>query len=310
MNKRDRKIALQKLEFIQKLTITEIRFEVLLVQLYKMGLLDPKEIVIRPSGLFHRAYRSEVVAGELYDPTKTTSELYAINISREGIYDMLPEALFHHSTGRTAYKDVDEMVAASQRQQEVEQENRLFFLPFEQFFSRYRIAIEEKEQKYFMGEENEFLEKVFPELRQYVEAEEDYARLLVLLPLANRIAGRLELMQQTFTLILEEPVEIEMASPAHLVTDQERAGIGEMILGHDAVLGDFVEIDAPLLEITIGPVKHPASYLSGAAKNKLLDFLISYFVPVEFEFETTILSPQTAFELGDKEIHLGLNTML
>ena len=91
---------------------------------------------------------------EIVDYDYDASQFLKINISRDGIYDSLPEGIFHYPKTERLNQSVDDMTKEYRSQQKEEENARQFFLPFENEFFLSGI-IREKEEKEFLFKLNQ-----------------------------------------------------------------------------------------------------------------------------------------------------------
>ena len=73
----------------------DLKAEVLLSSLLESYNKDGYEFLINYQGQFKRPYRTDVLGCEIVDYDYDTTQFLKINISRDGIYDTLPEGVFH-----------------------------------------------------------------------------------------------------------------------------------------------------------------------------------------------------------------------
>ncbi len=93
--------------------------------------LHPDDFVALHDGRFVREYRSD-----LYDFNQVEDsrlhQLLQLRLSRSGLYDLVPEGLFHQSyTGVKPNSSAAEMAAQSRNDHKIEQAARKFFQPVE-----------------------------------------------------------------------------------------------------------------------------------------------------------------------------------
>src|SRR5215210_4195113 len=123
---------------------TDFRAEVTAAELVEAG-VDADRILILMLGALKRPFSKDVesIAEELseYDH----KEYLLVKTPREGIYDMLPEGLFHHPTMHNSGKTEKEIIKLMKERRMEEQQARKFFLPFEATinFLRMQMALYE-----------------------------------------------------------------------------------------------------------------------------------------------------------------------
>ena len=108
--------------------------------LIKKGVL-PNQIILKATGTLSRSNKKDV--SNIYSrfDEETNNILYFLESPREGIYDTLPESIFHSFSGKQTAKNKFEVIEEIKRHREEEKQARNFFLPFEQEFFTIRNTI-------------------------------------------------------------------------------------------------------------------------------------------------------------------------
>lgn len=284
------KIIAHLLKFHRK-----IKAEVLVAELQDQTDLKEEDYSISNQSTFTRAYGGDIKSASL-NPSK---DKLTIDLARNGLYDSLPEGLFHK---QTINKDTKSYIEGRKVIKEEEQSSRTFFSPIENEFFFQRLQIEQNERNLLNGFghlKNDFLFdfwKIDPEIPK------SYAtRLITLLPFCHKIAGDLELTQISLEKILNEKVQINRKSES-LVHEQDEGETG-FRLGHDTVLEHTGQgIHVPALEVVIGPIaaKNLDRYLHQVKLNKFLNVFYDYFIPMEMKVKTKLLVDKDCeFLLGE-----------
>lgn len=283
---------------------TDVRLEVMLAELYNGGLDPRSEVLIHPSGLFQRSYRRDVGAVLVGNADALTQDLPEIDerrrtylnieVHRDGLYDYLPEGLFHQpvNRGRDQKEIFDDIDEQARRQRAARQ----FFQPFEQEFFLQRTLLELEERKYQLNEENLRRNNQGDVLRQFWGIPADLLttrqlhNLLHLLPITHRIVPNRALVTECLTLLLGVPVQLRTIPPLiHLI---ERSPGDEPISNElsRAELGNFsldgaYQDTMPAVEISIGPLnkRQLNNFLTGGRSRAVLDLLIGYLLPAELD---------------------------
>ena len=298
----------------------DLRVEVILAELLDLGYTFD-DFLVRPLGLFARRYRRDLgaVREEQFEHLSRRLVRTVLEIHREGLYDALPQQLFHQpgNTGADASTGVRGMVEEIALQRRKEQATRRFFLPFEQEYYRCRVRIEQEERRYFTNISvrwyNEALSRFWGIADAGIPAG-PLSNLLYLLPLAHSIVGDLPRTQLCFESVLGHPVQLRVVAPlchrlpiaATKSTGQPEEGrLGNLALGRDLVLGgDYQETLLALAIFLQGlAVAELEAYLNGEWPAKALALLCEYFVAFETDiavhYEMALAEP--AFRLGEGE---------
>jgi hypothetical protein len=283
----------------------DVRLEVILAELYAGG-LDPRaDLMIHSKGLFARSYRRDV--GEVrvgvahltdgaVEPLEKGEQRDYLHIDahRDGLYDYLPEGLFHQPS-RVA-RDEKEQFAEIDEQALRAKGARRFFQPIEQGFYLSRLLLELEERKYLLTEENLRQNEQGAVLREFWGLPTDLLdirqlnNLLHLLPVAHRLVNDRALVTQVFALILGVSVQIRTIPPLTFpirLSDDDAPAPNELSraqLGSFSLDGDYQDT-MPATEVRIGPLNDGqlTSFLEGGRNRAILDLLIHYFMPVESE---------------------------
>lgn len=295
----------------------DLRLETILADLLDHGYIFD-DFIVRPVGLFARRYRRDLgTVAEEQPSGRRASPRLALEVHREGLYDALPQEIFHHPTEPGSRLDTRAMVEDMRAQRRREKASRLFFLPFEQEFYRHRVLLEQEERRYLANLSAQWYNQVlarFWELRDQLPAAQ-VLHLLYLLPLAYRIVGDLNLTRLCFERVLERPVRLRTVAPLQHPVTTAAAGtsvasggltLGGVELGRTFVLGGMYQETLPALEITLLDLT-PADlelFFADTWQARAVQLLCRYFVA--FETDTVLryeLQPAAAaaFVLSDAD---------
>lgn len=286
----------------------DVKLEVMLAELYFSGLNPLREVLIHPAGLFARDFRRDVgrvAVGHANildaeappDPRVLDSDwqdFLNIEVHRDGLYDYLPEGLFHQAT--TQPRDQRETFAELDEQSRRRAAARRFFQPIEQEYYLQRLLLELEERKFDVSEDNLRQNPQADVLRQFwglppnLLSVRQLNNLLHLLPIAHRIVTNPDLAKQCFELILGVPVQLRTIPPlvfaieltpgdVPVADELSRAGLGDFAL--DGLYQDTM----PAIEIRIGPLNNAqmTDFLANGRSRAILNLLIKYFLPAESE---------------------------
>jgi type VI secretion system protein ImpH len=304
----------------------DLRLEVILAELLTQG-YEFDDFLVRPLGLFARRYRRDL--GEVYEepferryhPVVRT----VLEVHREGLYDALPQQVFHQpGTGAGQAASIQAMVEDSRTQRRKEKATRLFFAPFEQEFFRFRVGIEQEEQRYFTSLAAHWYNEVLARFWGLAEAGLPPAvltNLLYLLPLAHGIVGDLERTRQCFESVLGQAVALRVLPPQrHPLPTAPAAALpaagtlGHVALGHDLVLGGDYQETLPALEISLQGLTVPEleAYLTNEWPARALALLCEYFIAFETDvvirYEMAAATPDFYLGEGENAPVLGYTT--
>lgn len=286
----------------------------------------PTEVQIRPKGTFSRAYSQDVLNAETYAADSLNPLTHVLHLSREGLYDMLPETLHHPPAPplRAGRDEARAMLEQSKRLRHEENEARTFWLPFEQESFRQRVQIEAQEAQSLTRAYG----AIWDELQGYLWGElpislsvRQRSCLLAVWTNAYRIVGDWE--QTIFYLeeFLQVPVQIrygnfidtEQAQSA----DAQPVALGGGRLGQDWVLssGNLVD-DGGTVRLTVGPLSNDqlTDYLPNGIGLKYIKLLADYLLPADADWQLEVQPDERdgAFSLSEMGTagRLGLTTLL
>jgi hypothetical protein len=297
----------------------DIRVEVVIQELISEGLVSEEDFFFIPNGGFHRMVSKDIEA--MVRPGGTTLDLEraTIELNRKGIYDGLPEGIFHQNRKSKTSKTIEDIKSEMAYQDEVEKNARLFFAPLDHELILARCSIEANERQMtsdlLSSKRLQGLKK-FWSIPSYFNAKEE-GKLLLLLPLAFRISRDLESAARAFRSVLNTEVSIGWIETTK-ATDMELVGteLGQGQLGVDLVTRskDFHR-DSTLL-IAVGPMdkEHAAAYSPLKNGYKKLSYLADCFIPADMDYQIEVVISQSErsmelTEMGDNTA-LGVNTYL
>ena len=296
----------------------DIKAEVVAASLIENG-LDPADIVMIHDGSFRRNYSGDIAYAETIISANDQVSL-GIHVSRDGLYDCLPEAVFHEQPREPLVSGHD-MAKLSKKQKMEEKEARLFFLPFENEIFTQRIRVESEERKMLCRFSDNLFDEIYPQFWKLDRTlpKKLVSRFVQVLHLAGKIVGRSDLTARVLEVILDEDVRIKVTTQNLLKNVQAAAGaasspgLGACSLGNDMICGGYIADNDPVMEFVIGPLKNSAveDYLENGPCSRFLACFYSYFVPLEMVATTTIsfANVRHQFMLGEhgSNVILGYN---
>jgi len=284
--------------------------------------MNYEQLLASPDGQLKRVWSSDL-AGITAENLNTGDEMICFHLNRDGLYDTLPEALFHEVSGADCPSGA-EMAKESKKVKKEEKEIRLFFQPFENEMFYQGIRLAAKETQLIKSIVKDCITGIIPQFWKIDDTlpDELVSALKKLLPLAHLITGDFELTSQTLQYILKEKVHYHVcASPScdDVFLPENQTGIlGKCFLGEDSIAGDRVNGFIKKVVFTIGPIKRPLikKEVKSGMMNRFLDTFYGYFIPVELDIETRFdfAGADSLFVLAGEDdaesSHLGYNTTL
>jgi len=280
-------------KYLERIPMHTGCMEALLAELQELTpSLPVDDYLIIPEGIGARGYSKDVLTAKT-NKNKSAEYLVQLTLCREGLYDMIPPAVCHPPLFTDAYQNIEALVEESNKVKEEEAAARRFFLPVEQVFYQTRIDIEGMERRYMAGFLSGLQKKILDDFWHDVKGTNDEYKtvLFYMLPLAHRIAGNTELMEQCFETILLDKVKIQYLLPKTVEFDDALTPkLEENLLGVNSVIGNAIREEIPSAKVSIGPLELSAlaDYLPGGKKAVMLPVLYDFFFPLEVEIETDI----------------------
>lgn len=281
-----------------------------------------EQIMILMLGSRKRSFRKDVdsVTEEISD--YNNKEYTLITTHKEGIYDMLPQGLFHSPTlpkNATSQKEIIDNI----KKHRIEESNaRRLFLPFEAAINHLRIQMALFESRLDKGAHHNDLVNLFKnhwEIFKYLDTAQSDVFLQVL-PLIHDIRDDYESAATIFELLLSVPVKItgrlqgqlKSAQPVFSSLNDTQLGIN-FTTGNAAYDGGEDEI-----VVAVGPINNEQlkKFIPGAKKSKILEMLCDYLLPVhvDISIDFELYDTEKTMRLADKEnsfnATLGLSTFI
>lgn len=307
-------------EYINQLSF-DVKAEMLAAILAEQS-LDLTEILASFEGPFKRVWARDIAWTDVIR-FETGEKMLCLHLNRDGIYDLLPEGLFHSNSDK-ADQTGPEMSKDSMKLRAEEKNTRLFFQPFENEIFLKRVQLLLKENQIFKSIYKEFLMGIMPFVWEVGEGfPENYVlRLKKLLPLLYMTTGNLNLTAQCLEFIISEKVRIFTAENKNRSFESgilSVSGIvGKSLLGIDTIAGDNVIDFFDHLRVSIGPITNQETneIIKEGMMNRFLDCFYSFFIPFEFDVDTEyifgegknqlIINDETESEIS----YLGYNSVI
>jgi hypothetical protein len=284
--------------------------------------INLREIIVTHEGQLQRVW-SKDVAGALVESLANGRDFLNVRLNRDGIYDALPETLFHDLTGSDCSSGAD-MAKESMRLRTEEKESRLFFKPLENEIFLQKVKLADMENRLF---ESIFTDKLMGLISDFWKLEDNlpgkYISLLTrLLPFAHLITGDKVLTRLSLEFIIDEKVELKecFSDESGFLPDHVTASgkIGECDLGANSILGEYVNGYPISYRFIIGPVKNmlTSQYVKNGTMERFLRCFFNYFIPVYIDANATfVLSYEQSLLVLDDEndinvSYLGYNSVI
>ncbi|AUD01089.1 hypothetical protein [Spirosoma pollinicola] len=271
----------------------DLRAEVVVTDMLEDG-ISPDDLIINPLGSFNRAFGRDISRVAWVDGQTRLQRWLQIDLNRTGLYDLLPEGVFHQPTSNDASVSKESILHEMAIQREREQAARRFFLPIEQEFFRHRIQIEQTQRTFLFGNDtllpdNDLL-GWFWNLPDFLTPLQ-IKRLMYLLPEIYRMTGDLIMAEACFGQLVDDRVTLTVESPESELVHSNKSGayspkLGQWQLGADSVLDGWVNDGEPGSKLTVHIVQvdRLTNYLPGGHGLQLLHWLAGYLIPLTTSF--------------------------
>lgn len=243
-----------------------------------------------------------------------------IKTRRPGIYDLLPEELFHASLYPGKVKDKESILGEMSQHWEEEFYIRRLFSLFENEIDRGAVESQllelrfDKKNKYrnYTG----IFSRYWPVIGKM--RTRDALLLVKIIPHVHLIRRDLGETAEAFSLILGAPVTITPETGCHPVKGRKPNRIGNMRLGVDSVtVGSYADAETDL-HVHIGdlPARDTERFLPGNPSRVILEELADLFFGADKDYRVTISAiPSERKALLKSEnnaypCYLGINTYL
>ena len=293
----------------------DIRAEVVANELLESGTVFQDELTISNQGQFSRAYRSDILGAAVSDDNYDRKEYLNMLLSRDSIYDSLPEGFIHSLKENNADKSVKQMIREHKHQKKQENEARNFFAPFENEIFHYKTKIEGVERDFLyklnagkpLGFFYDFwgLPRIYPAVL--------VSKFIQLLPYAYKIVGDIDLACRCLSSIIEEKVHYTTTTSKEHSDESEQVRLGENRLGVDFISGKNYMDYSMNLTIEIGPIinKPLYQYINEGDIKIFIDCFCEHFFPMEVEVKIMVLiNPETEEFNFNKQPVLGYTTRI
>ena len=310
----------QLIEIINKYP-SDIKAEVLIADLIKEG-FSHTDFLIYFDSLFKRRYSKDVLKAEKI-VINDIEEILAIRLARDGLYDLLPEGLFHASSDEVVTTSRG-MASDSKKESGIEKETRKFFQPFENELFYQKVQLELQERSILQKLNDNSLDDFFLDFWKIDRSLPDVLiiRLSALLPFVREIAGDFRMTASCLGSILSEEVDYSIHYKSDMRPEQGRSesdescSLGNTRLGVSMIPGQHSEESFKAIRFIIGPLKNSGiePYLENGNIAGFIDCFCNYFVPMEItpEFEVIMDEGQNRFVLSSDDIEsiLGYSTAI
>lgn len=287
-------------------------------ELLESGDRDKDQVTILPLGSKRSAYARDINGSSSYYSESALKECLVVEVNREGLYDMLPEGLFHTPARSSGFSEL-EMMADVQLRRSEEKDARKFFMPFEAELNHMRILLEWYENRLDKKASYSDLSMIFrAEWKEFESLDNDQRIIWMhLLPVIQQKRNDPFFLGEFLSVLFNIPVAITLNPSAVVqvpIDENMQFKMGRGGLGTDTVIGGSFESDGEEIQINIGPADGNTllGFLPGSPYAQLIDTVASYLVPVEtaIKVELVISEENRVGSLGGDSANSFLGFMV
>ncbi len=276
--------------------------QVILADMIRNG-FSIEDFLVSNKGIFQRSFRKDILK---VDKRETGKDKYRIelDLSRNGIYDLLPQGVLH-TQGITNHKkvNVSDMTEVYKRRKKEEAEARDFFFPFEYELFLHLLTLEEEERRLLYGYRHIFHEFLihFWDLDS-VLSKKYLSGLLKVLPFMSKISGDFDLICTCLTEILDVEVRYILKFEEEYLSDISK--LGSARLSQNLILGNNTA-SLPFVEFSFSGIKDEniVDFLEYGKTREFIHKFFDYAVPVEFNSRIRIFAEDKPAKKQEK--HFG-----
>ncbi|MDR2809305.1 MAG: type VI secretion system baseplate subunit TssG [Tannerellaceae bacterium] len=297
---------------------SDFKAEVIAANLIEKG-YDSSKILLVREGAGRRGFAKDIEEISLQFSEHDLSDYLHIKTNREGIYDILPEGVFHRTVNRRLNKDKEDMLDEIRIHREEEFFARKFFRLFEIELDNLLIEMTLFETEFDKRITHPNYVNVFLPCWQVLQLleREQAVIFLYIIPIIHRIRNSYREIEESLSLILEVPVHLE-----NVILEKKDAGgffeseLGKSRLGVDFIPGNTFNDGQYDIKMRIGAMSalRMKAFLKDGTSDRILSHLCRLFLPGNvFVVREYIIDPRdSAFILSTDRIetYLGINSFV
>jgi hypothetical protein len=302
---------MKELPEISNQDFRNLQLEILCTELLRRG-VSFDQIRLNKQSNFKKSYHGDIESISHVIGENSFREELQVSANRNGIYDRMPEGLFHQPLGHLKVSNAASMREEHRRYREEEKEARKFFQPYDQEFFRYHLLVEQAEQamsiNLLRGNVNETW-KHFWDLpdNMPVEVSDAFVRIL---PWCFLISGDLELTTNALQFILGKKVTVNAFWQHDQYSEIAPFSLGSTLLGNNTVLGKKYQMPTLHWHFTVENLsfsersQFPAEQPMGKLVKRFSDIFLPIHICTTFE-----LTPDSSAPAQKEEV-LGFGFVL
>ncbi|MBC9798009.1 hypothetical protein [Sinomicrobium weinanense] len=298
---------------LQHTPLFDLKAELLFEMLLRHKIQE-RDIAVMPQGNFYRNFSKDVMKVE---PDMNQADMWHFKISRDGVYDILPEGITHNYRSRNRSEDPVEEYKKRKRE---EKEARRFFNPLENEFFRFRHLVEKYESDFFRDINAYGLADVIRMILGVSEKVPDellVKMFFLLMRQKNFVSRNIEDVRKGLETIIGEEVKIITKNVKLEQVFDPYEKTEDMLLGINTTLESKEEIFLKKYHFVIGPLKDSKKLIEYVNKGQMESFLEAFFhlflpCQVQFSYQLMLKEEDQLFRLNETvyQSRLGVSTVI
>lgn len=297
----------------------DLRAEAVLAELLLAAVVPPDGFIQWPNGGFGRTAGPDIERLHPAGAIEWSAARAVVELNRPGLYDLLPEGLFHQVQRTRPFIGAGDAVEEVRHNNAVEEAARAFFLPLDHELLHTRLQVELNERRLTAELLKDRTGKGVTGFWDppKVFSGKELGRLLMLLPQCHRITGDTEAMAHAIGEVLGLPVRVSHHyAQLHDAPQHGAPAMDGMHLGVDTVLHGRMATVERLLRVTIGPLDPAVADTFGPGQpgavklHKLMEYLAAGDQLWEMDIEVRPSPAGSRLEGEGVSCRLGVSTIL
>lgn len=278
---------------------TDFKVTAKVAELIEEGAFETDQIAVLPAGPKKRAYAKEIGTHSFYYSESKRKECLNIEIHQEGLYDMLPEGLFHNPPTGSSGMSEQQMIEDVQYRREEEKDARKFFMPFEAELNYLKTIMELYENRLDKKTTYADLTRIFNTGWKEFELlnKEQSILWMHFLPVIHQKRNDIRFLEKFLSLLFKIPVNIEFNTQTRPtpIANELQFKLGSGALGISTTIGDHFLNEAEEIHIHIGPssTEKLLDFMPDTQHTYILDLAVSYIIPVDYDVKVNLIADRS-----------------
>jgi len=296
---------------------SDLKGEIVACEFVNNG-VSSEDIYLKNLGIFNRSKGKDIQALK-YEVKDEQIRHLTLELNREGLYDMLPEELFHYRGEKDKALSKNSILQKIKEVREEESFARCFFGPFENEFLQMRLMLEINKQSILKPESvknnRTLFESIFGDSSMLKDTQ--LLALLYILPMSHKIRGDVNKISICLQAVLHHKTQIRILKNNNLENCEiPLKKMGEARLGVDSIAGNcFLSLE-PIYEILVFQVRESEipTFFPNGSNFLVIKFLTNFLFTLLSKYHLKIQVQEnerfTTLSNDKRCNYLGFNTYL